>query len=68
MATVNYGTDSELIREALREKQNRTAEIESIRAALIESENTHPFIGYSLHVFMKKRSYNFSQQTSALCQ
>ena len=24
MATGNYGTDSELIREALREKQNRT--------------------------------------------
>lgn len=40
MATGNYGTDSELIREALREKQNRTAEIEAIRAALIEGEES----------------------------
>ena len=40
MATGNYGTDSELIREALREKQNRTAEIEAIRAALLEGEKS----------------------------
>jgi len=40
MATGNYGTDSELIREALREKQHHTAEIEAIRAALIEGENS----------------------------
>ncbi len=40
MATGHYGTDSELIREALREKQNRTAEIEYIRAALIEGEES----------------------------
>ncbi len=40
MATGNYGTDSELIREALREKQNRTAEIEAIRAALIAGEQS----------------------------
>jgi len=40
MATGNYGTDSELIREALREKQNRIDEIESIRAALIEGEES----------------------------
>ncbi len=40
MATGNYGTDSELIREALREKQNRTVEIEAIRAALIEGEES----------------------------
>lgn len=40
MDTGNYGTDSELIREALREKQNRTAEIEAIRAALIEGEKS----------------------------
>jgi len=38
MATGHYGTDSELIREALREKQMRTAEIESIRAKLIKAE------------------------------
>ncbi len=40
METGNYGTDSELIREALREKQNRTAELEAIRAALIQGENS----------------------------
>ncbi|MDD2942949.1 MAG: type II toxin-antitoxin system ParD family antitoxin [bacterium] len=40
MATGAYGTDSELIREALREKQNRTDEIEYIRARLIASEQS----------------------------
>jgi antitoxin ParD1/3/4 len=40
MAAGHYGTDSELIREALREKQQHTAEIEAIRAALIEGENS----------------------------
>lgn len=40
MDTGNYGTDSELIREALREKQMRMSEIEIIRAKLIEGENS----------------------------
>ncbi|MDA1089543.1 MAG: type II toxin-antitoxin system ParD family antitoxin [Proteobacteria bacterium] len=40
IAAGNYGTDSELIREALREKKNRTAELEAIRAALIEGEKS----------------------------
>ncbi len=40
MATGNYGTDSELIREALREKQMRMAEIDVIRAKLIEAEQS----------------------------
>lgn len=34
----HYGNDSELIREALREKQLRTAELEAIRAKLIAAE------------------------------
>ena len=38
MATGNYGTDSELIREALREKQLRMEEVEYIRAKLIQAE------------------------------
>ena len=38
MATGNYGTDSEVIREALREKAMRTTEVELIRAKLIASE------------------------------
>ncbi|NOX44016.1 MAG: type II toxin-antitoxin system ParD family antitoxin [Gammaproteobacteria bacterium] len=40
MSTGNYATDSELIREALREKQNRTTEAESIRTALIKGEES----------------------------
>lgn len=40
MAKGNYGTDSELIREALREKQMRMAEIEAIRTKLIEAEQS----------------------------
>ncbi len=38
MASGKYGTDSELIREALREKQMRMKEIDYIRAKLIEAE------------------------------
>lgn len=38
MATGNYGTDSELIREALREKQSREEEVEYIRAKLTIAE------------------------------
>jgi antitoxin ParD1/3/4 len=40
MNSGHYGTDSELIREALREKQNRMAEVEAIRTLLIEGENS----------------------------
>jgi antitoxin ParD1/3/4 len=40
MATGHYGTDSELIREALREKQMRLAEIDIIRAKLIAAEQS----------------------------
>lgn len=40
MATGQYATDSELIREALREKEKRTAEIEHIRAKLIAAEQS----------------------------
>lgn len=36
----NYGTDSEIIREALREKQERSVEIDIIRARLVEAENS----------------------------
>lgn len=38
MASGNYGTDSELIREALREKQLRMDETDYIRAKLINAE------------------------------
>lgn len=40
MQSGQYATDSELIREALREKQSRLAEIESIRAKLIHAEQS----------------------------
>lgn len=38
LASGHYASDSEVVREALREKQMRTAEIERIRAALIQAE------------------------------
>lgn len=47
MATGNYGTDSELIREALREKQDRQQEIEYIKAKLILAEKRLENEGYS---------------------
>lgn len=38
LASGHYASDSEVVREALREKQMRSAEIERIRAALIQAE------------------------------
>lgn len=38
VATGQYASDSEVVREALRGMQNRMAEIERIRAALIAAE------------------------------
>ena len=40
IASGGYSNDSEVIREALREKQQRTAELEAIRAKLIASETS----------------------------
>ncbi len=40
LASGNYGTDSELIREALREKQSHVAEIEHIRGKLVAAEKS----------------------------
>ena len=40
LATGRYASDSEVIREALREKELRTAEIDALRAKLIASENS----------------------------
>ncbi|MEQ8433972.1 MAG: type II toxin-antitoxin system ParD family antitoxin [Oceanicaulis sp.] len=36
----HYGSDSEVIREALREKQLRTAELDALRARLQEAERS----------------------------
>ena len=36
----HYGNDSEVIREALREKQQRTAQLEALRAKLIAAEES----------------------------
>jgi antitoxin ParD1/3/4 len=47
MATGHYATDSELIREALREKEMRTVEREHIRTKLIAAEKSvdeHGFV------------------------
>lgn len=38
IATGHYGSDSEVIRDALRDKQLRMAEIDFIRAKLIQAE------------------------------
>ncbi|MCR9221070.1 MAG: type II toxin-antitoxin system ParD family antitoxin [Alphaproteobacteria bacterium] len=38
IASGDYASDSEVVREALREKQHRAAEIDRIRAALIQGE------------------------------
>jgi antitoxin ParD1/3/4 len=46
IATGQYATDSELIREALREKEKRTAEIEHIRAKLIAAEQSVEQLGW----------------------
>ena len=35
-----YANDSEIIRDLIRREQERTAEIETLRAALIEAENS----------------------------
>jgi len=40
LASGHYATDSELIREAIREKQLRMDEVERIRAALIAGEES----------------------------
>lgn len=38
IATGHYGSDSEVIRDALRDKQTRLAELEFIRAKLLRAE------------------------------
>lgn len=38
IASGHYASDSEVIREALREKELRTAEIDALRAKLVASE------------------------------
>jgi len=40
LSTGQYASDSEIIREALREKELRTAEIDQLRAKLIASEQS----------------------------
>jgi antitoxin ParD1/3/4 len=42
LATGHYATDSEVIRDALREKEMRLAELDKLRAKLIASENSGP--------------------------
>lgn len=40
IASGHYASDSEVIRDALREKQLRTAELDALRAKLIASEKS----------------------------
>jgi len=47
MATGLYATDSEVIREALREKQTRCLEVLKIQAMLVEAEEAIEKHGFS---------------------
>lgn len=40
MATGNYASDSEVLRELIRKEQTRDEKLEAIRAALIEAEQS----------------------------
>ena len=40
LATGNYASDSELLRDLIRKEQERSAEIEAIRIKLIEAEQS----------------------------
>ena len=40
IAGVHYGNDSELIRDLIRKEQARNAELDALRAALIEGEKS----------------------------
>tara|TARA_E500000318_G_C3499433_1_gene187749 strand:- start:16 stop:255 length:240 start_codon:yes stop_codon:yes gene_type:complete len=42
LATGQYASDSEIVREALREKQMRMVELERVRGALIAAEESGP--------------------------
>lgn len=45
LASGHYASDSEVVREAIREKQLRSAELERLRSALTEAETS----GFSDH-------------------
>lgn len=50
----HYTNDSEIIRDLIRREQERSAEIEAIRAALIEGENSGEPRAFSLSSFKQR--------------
>jgi antitoxin ParD1/3/4 len=49
-----YTNDSEYIRDLIRREQERSTELETIRAALIEGENSGPAQPFDLASFKRK--------------
>jgi antitoxin ParD1/3/4 len=50
----SYTNDSELIRDLIRKEQDRSKEVEAIRAALIEGENSGPSRVFELSAFKRR--------------
>ena len=50
----NYTNDSEIIRDLIRREQERTAEIDAIRAALIEGENSGEPTAFNFAAFKQR--------------
>lgn len=50
----HYTNDSEIIRDLIRREQERAAEIDAIRAALIEGENSGDAKPFSAAAFKKR--------------
>jgi antitoxin ParD1/3/4 len=50
----HYTNDSEFIRDLIRREQERSAEIEAIRAALIEGENSGEPRAFNLAAFKQR--------------
>lgn len=50
----HYTNDSEYIRDLIRREQERNAEIEAVRAALIEGENSGDARSFEVEAFKKR--------------
>ncbi len=54
-----YTNDSEIIRDLIRREQERTAEIETIRAALIEAENSGEPQPFDPEAFKRRMQHGY---------
>jgi antitoxin ParD1/3/4 len=55
VASGEFGSTSEVVREAMRRYVAEDLELETIRKALIESENSGPSESWDLQAFLKER-------------